>query len=582
MKIRITKLFAVVLALVLALPFLSARERTLHIVTTGDVHGAFFERDYIDPTQTKTSLMAVKAYVDSLRRAVGEDNVLLLDAGDCLQGDNASYYFNYVATDQKHVYPRMAAYMGYDVAVVGNHDVETGHPVYDRVFKDLQDAGIQWLGGNTPRTDGSSADPYFPLYVTLQKAGAKIAVIGFTNPNIKAWLSEKQWGGMDFVSLLPLAQECVDKVIAKEKPDVVVVATHSGTGAGDGHSLESQGLDLLKSLKGVDVVVAAHDHRPFTTSNDRGDCVLVNAGSKASVAAHVAIKMDLKGKKLQKSVSGEIVKLDKTKIDTQMQKTFSSDWEQVKAFTLQHVGELAMEMRTRDAYAGPSDYINLLHTVCLQSAPEAQIAFAAPLTFNGIIKKGELIYNDLFTIYHYENQMTVLRLKGSEIRNYLEYSYAGWIEPTEEHVLRIRNRPDPRTGTTRWSFAGASYNCDSASGINYTVDITKPKGSRVEIQSMADGTPFDLDAWYNVAMTSYRANGGGDLIIKGAGLSKDEIDSRIVGLYPEIRDLIYEFIKAHGTLTPELVGDKSKIGSWKFIPEQKASEMVASDMSLIF
>ena len=70
----------------------SSGERTLHIVTTGDVHGNWFDEPYVEGGATKTSLMSVSAWVDSLRQAAGADNVLLLDAGDCLQGDNATYY----------------------------------------------------------------------------------------------------------------------------------------------------------------------------------------------------------------------------------------------------------------------------------------------------------------------------------------------------------------------------------------------------------------------------------------------------------------------------------------------------------
>ena len=117
----------------------------LHIVTTGDVHGSYFNRPYVG-NKAQTSLMSVKHYVDSLRAAVGPENVVLLDAGDVLQGNNASYYYNYVATSEPHVWPRLAAYMGYDVCTMGNHDVEAGHPVYDRVREQLEGGfGIPWL-----------------------------------------------------------------------------------------------------------------------------------------------------------------------------------------------------------------------------------------------------------------------------------------------------------------------------------------------------------------------------------------------------------------------------------------------------
>ena len=59
------------------------------------------------------------------------------------------------------------------------------------------------------------------------------------------------------------------------------------------------------------------------------------------------------------------------------------------------------------------------------------------------------------------------------------------------------------------------YNYDSAAGLIYTVDVTKPAGSRVTIASMADGAPFDLAKTYSVAINSYRAQGGGGHLVTG-------------------------------------------------------------------
>ena len=559
-------------AILTAVLSLHAQERTLHVVTTGDVHGSWFDKPYVEGQARRTSLMSVKHYVDSLRAAAGPENLLLIDAGDCLQGDNAAYYFNYVRTDVPHLFPRIVEYMGYDAVVVGNHDIETGHAVYDRVASELARAGIPWLGGNALRT--ADGKPYFPVWKVFDKAGMRVAVLGFTNPNMKGWLSEPVWRGMDFVSLLPFVQECVDELRAKEKPDAVVVAVHSGTGGGSGEVLENQGLDLLNSLSGVDVIVCAHDHRPFATEKD--GCVLLNGGARAGNVGHAVISLGA-----SKSVRGEIVRMDRDRVDSRMGEEFEEEFEAVKAFTVRKVGHISMELRTRDAYRGMSDYINLVHTVQM-SVPEAQVSFAAPLTFDGTVKAGDVIYNDMFTIYPYENQLFVLRLRGSEIRKCLEYSYDSWIQTPGRHVLHMTDSPDARTGARRWSFTARPYNFDSAAGLVYTVDVTRPFGERVRISSLADGTAFDEDGWYNVAMTSYRANGGGNILFKGGGLSKEEADSRVVARYPEIRDMVYGFISAHKEITPALVGDPSVIGEWHFVPEKKVSRLMDADMALIF
>ena len=552
-------------------------EYTFRILTTNDVHGHYFDSLYVSD-RTANSLMSVAWYVDSLRVADGSENIVLLDAGDCLQGDNAAYYFNYVDTTSKHLFARMVEHMGYDAVVVGNHDIETGHPVYDRLVKTME---VPFLAANAIRTDNGK--PYFQEYVTLKRHGLNITIIGFTNPNIKSWLSPLLWSGMEFESLMPdFAQNVVDRVKAKEKSDVVIIAVHAGTGSGDGSQLESQGMDLYKSLEGVDFVICSHDHRPVTHESE--DICLINAGSHCNNLGYGTVTVKVEGGKVvDKTLSADLIKLDKNKVDKEMQSLFRPEFEAVKAFTLKEVGVLETDLRTRDAYRGMSDYLNLIHTLSLAST-DAQISFAAPLTFNGFVKAGTLVYNDLFTIYPFENQLFEVKMSGKEIRNYLEHSYDNWIntlEPVQDHLLKISNRPDSRTGQKRWSFEGMTYNFDSAAGLVYEVDVTKPFGERIIIRSLADGSDFDEAAEYKVAMTSYRASGGGGLM-QAVGIDTDRIDDRVTGYYPEIRNILYDYLVENGSISPEKIGDKSVIGEWKFVPEKKAEKALDRDMKLLF
>ena len=551
----------------------------LHILTTNDVHGTYFDSTYVGGG-TQNSMLAAYYYVDSVRTAVGSGNVVLLDAGDFLQGNNAAYYYNYVETSVPHVFSRMVDYMDYDAVTWGNHDVETGHDVYDRVAKEIEGFGIPFLGGNSFREDNGK--PYFPSYVVLRKNGLKVAVLGYNNANIKAWLDESIWSGMHFDSLLPLVQQDVDRVRAKEKPQVVIVCVHSGTGDGDGSVLESQGLDLYNSLQGVDVLVCAHDHRPFVTDN--GTIALLNSGSHSRNLGHGVVDLTVKkGKVVSKSVSSGLIAIDKTKADPVMREAFHKDYEAVKAFTLKEVGELKTDLNLSDAFAGMSDYINLLHTVSLGCEP-AQLSIAAPLTQRGTIKAGKLVFNDLFTLYQYENQLSVVRMSGKEVKDYLEASYDQWINTVSapsDHVLKIRNSPDTRTGLERWSFENATYNFDSIGGLVYTVDVTKPFGERISIAALAHGDEFDPAATYNVAMTSYRASGGGGLLDR-IGIDTDRIDERVVKKYPEIRDMIYDYLKEHGSIDPAVIGDPEVIGHWEFVPAAVARPAIARDMTLLF
>ena len=142
----------------------------------------------------------------------------------------------------------------------------------------------------------------------------------------------------------------------------------------------------------------------------------------------------------------------------------------------------------------------------------------------------------LTRIYPFENKLYTINLTGRQIKDYLEYSYNRWL-----------NREGP------------AYCYDSAGGIKYKVYKHRPAGSRVEIESMQDGTPFDLNRSYSVAVTSYRAMGGDGLLQNGAGLDVSNPQSYITGRYDEIRDILYSYLEALGTLEPKVCDN------WKFI-----------------
>ena len=148
---RITISFIAALTLLVSSCGPKDGEYTFRILTTNDVHGHYFDSLYVSGG-TAPSLMSVAWYVDSLRTAEGAENIILLDDGDCLQGDNAAYYYNYIDTTSKHLFARMVEYIGYDAVVVGNHDIETGHPVYDRLVETMD---VPLLAANAIRiSDG--------------------------------------------------------------------------------------------------------------------------------------------------------------------------------------------------------------------------------------------------------------------------------------------------------------------------------------------------------------------------------------------------------------------------------------------
>ena len=111
-----------------------AQTVNIKIIETSDVHGAIYPYNFTESKTSNNSLAQVYTYVEN-ERADKSQEVILLDNGDILQGDPSVYYYNFENIDTTHLLARVMNFMKYDAATVGNHDIETGHPVYDKFNK---------------------------------------------------------------------------------------------------------------------------------------------------------------------------------------------------------------------------------------------------------------------------------------------------------------------------------------------------------------------------------------------------------------------------------------------------------------
>lgn len=509
-------------------------DHLIDIYVTSDVHGCYFSKYYLDDSVKPNSLSKVSSVVGSARR--DNEDIILIDNGDNLQGDNVAFYFNYVDTSARHIYARMADYLKYDAIILGNHDVEAGHPVYDRI-KEQHTAPL--LAANAICTDGENAGkPYFDEYTIVYKGGLKVAIIGLTNPKVTHWITESLYEGMEFLNCDDMVQALVDRVRDKEHPDFVIVATHCGSGEEDMESIENDGLYLAKHLEGVDLVIGGHDHRSRTEryTDKATPTAYVDPGARCNYLGHAVFNLTYKGgKRVKDSISLELIPMADIDPDAGFDAEFEEDYNKVKEFTLRKICTVSSPFALSDALDGPSAYMDLLYDLQL-SATGADITFAAPLTSSGVINAGDLVYNDLTRIYPFENKLFTISLTGQQIKNYLEYSYDRWLRRE-----------------------GPAYCYDSAGCIIYKVYKRRPMGSRVVIESMQDGTPFELDKTYQVAITSYRAMGGDGLLSVGAGLDVSNPDNYITGRYGDLKELLYDYLEKAGTLEPKINDN------WKFI-----------------
>lgn len=255
---------------------------------------------------------------------------------------------------------------------------------------------------------------------------------------------------------------------------------------------------------------------------------------------------------------------------------FASQYKAVDDFVSRKIGTISRTITTKDAYFGSSPFIDLIHQLQLEISG-ADVSFSAPLSFKAEIKEGDICVSDMFNLYKYENMLYVMELSGKEIKGFLEMSYFMWtnqMKRPEDHLMLFQ---EPIEEGKRVNFKNFSFNFDSAGGINYTVDVTKPQGEKITILSMADGTPFDIDKVYKVALNSYRGNGGGDLLTLGAGIPKEDLAKRII--FATDKDLRYYLLQY---IEQEKVLDPHAMHQWKFIPEEWTVPAAKRDYQLLF
>lgn len=572
----------IILALASSLFFYNLNRKNnlkIRIIETTDVHGSIYPYDFIKNQETDHSLAAVYTYVKEQRQNPDIETILL-DNGDILQGQPVVYYSNFEATDREHICAQVMNFMQYDAGTVGNHDIEAGHPVYDKLDKEFN---FPWMAANAINT--KTGKPYFTPYTIIKRNGVKIAVLGLITPAIPNWLPENIWSGMEFEDMVATAKKWIKIIKEKEKPDVIIGLFHSGidytynNSTADTYKNENATQLVPKNVDGFDIVFGGHDHQKynFTVKSPNGsDVLIMDPRSYARCMAVVDIELNWNEEKKSwdKKISGQIIDTDTIIPDETFVKKFNGFFEETKKYVNREIGTFTKTIESKDALFGDSEFADLIHTI-QQKISNTEISFTSPLSYDSEIKKGKVYVRDMFNLYRYENLLYTMRLSGKEIKNYLEYSVDLWfnrMKDENDHLLKLKTSDEGRM-----QLASAYYNFSSAAGIDYTVDLKAPKGARVHILNLSSGKAFDLNKDYLVAINSYRGNGGGGHLINGAGIPKDQLAQRVVhSTDKDLRYYMIQWIEEQKSITPECDNN------WTLIPDTWYQKAKVKDMEILF
>ena len=505
-----------------------AAERQIIIAATTDVHGRLRGWDYYaDAPDSLHSLARASTIVDSLRTA-HPGRVVLVDAGDLLQGNPLAYVAARVSPDT--VSPVVAAMnaMRYDAAAIGNHEFNYGVPHLQRA---IGHATFPFLAVNAYRPDGARA---FQPWRLVTREGVRIGIIGATTPGSMIWDRDNLRGRVVVRDAVPAVRAAVDSVRGLGA-DVVLVVAHSGFGGGSSYNEASTGVpaenfvgDLARSVPGIDLIVFGHSHREVADTVV-GGAMLMQARNWARSVAVATLTLrraddawslvDRRGRTIPTAGRAE---------DRDVLVATEALHRETVRYATSGIGTTTVAWRGDSARVMDTPIIDFILEV-QRKATGADLSSTAAFSLDATLGPGAITVADVARLYPYDNTLRAVRISGQQLRAYLEYSaryFRGLSEPG---------------GPVDPSVPG--YNFDIVSGVDYTIDLTRPVGQRITRLMRGARAVADTDT-FSLALNNYRQTGGGGFaMLQGAPVIYDRQE--------EIRQLLIDEVSRRGTIRPE-------------------------------
>ncbi|MEK0431108.1 MAG: 2,3-cyclic-nucleotide 2-phosphodiesterase precursor [Gemmatimonadota bacterium] len=523
----------------------------LTLAATTDVHGRLRGWDYYanaaDPAR---GLARAATIVDSIRRAA-PGRVILVDAGDLLQGNPMTYVAARV--DSLEPSPVVAAMnvMRYDAAAVGNHEFNYGLATLDRA---RAGAEFPFLAANADRLDGGRP---FPASVTVTREGVKVAIIGVTNPGAVVWDRDHL---RNRVTVRDIVASVTLEVAAAQRAgaDLVVVVAHAGLDGDASYDTLDTGVPsenpmarVAREVPGIDVLVVGHSHREVADSTINGVLVIQPRNWATSVATAKVTLIQRAGHWTVTGKRGALVAARGHAEQAAVVRAVERAHKAAIAHSTAVIGRAEGEFRTDSARVRDVPLIDLIQETQLR-ATGADLSIASAFTLDATIPAGPVSVAQIAQLYPYENTLRALRLSGAQVRAFLEHSARYWLVEADGRG-GLRGAPDARI---------PGYNFDMLAGVEYAIDLARPIGARITGLTYRGRPVADTDS-FTVAVNNYRASGGGGYaMLRGAPV--------VFESSTEIRDLLIEEVRRRGVLRPADIGAVN----WSLLPPRPSIRLV--------
>ncbi len=520
-------------------------EREIVIVGTTNLHARVSAVDHYSGRRLPGGLARVQSLVKDLRAQ--HPSILLVDSGDLLQGDPLEEIYLLGAATGEDPMAKVANYMGYDAVVPGSHDFDFGMESVQSVVRQCR---FPWVAANVRRADTN--DHVFVPYAVKEMAGVRIAVLGLTNQGPAVWRESAIGRALQFGDPVDEARAAVPMLREKERADVVVVLAHGGPGespwrpAYDGYreapgrGPENFAIRLAREVDGIDVILAGHSNEEVDGLLV-DDCLVVQAGPGGTSVAVVNLKLlgQIDGIRVTERTA-ELLTTQGVSPSDEILDLIEEDLRRVETYLSEPLGICASPLDASSSLVADNAAVDLIHKVQLQYTG-AQVSVTSCFDVGFRLPAGEIRRGDLHRLYPNSNTLLAVEMAGKEIRDYLEHAAACF---------------------STYDFSGAAppellqrrlEDYDTLEGVDYELDLTRPKGNRVVTLNYRD-RPLRRDALLKVALNSHRrAGGGGYPGVSGLPLVYDRQQS--------IRSLLAEYVRQYGLLQGEATGN------WRLVPD---------------
>lgn len=536
-----------------------------------------------------TGLLSLSSVIENARSETR--CALLFDTGDFLQGTPLGDLFAHTNPNGDALHPAISVMnaMGYDAGTIGNHEFNFGLDFLKRVVSFasfpfvLANAATRL--GNDPLQDVPLFQPYTILErQVIDQNGdpqmLRIGVIGFVPPQVSTWERRHLQDRAQTREIVETARAYIPKIKA-EGADIVIALSHSGIAAPDQPSARENASLQLATVDGIDVILCGHQHKRFPSPDfnsiegvdtERGTL----HGKPAAMAGHWAREVGVVDLFLHYEPNTGWKVLDhnshlravqpETPADPHLSQLLNADHKATLAYIRTPVAETRKPLHTYFTYLGFDPATRAVTLAKQDRAAELLgptdlpiLAAASPFRAGGYsgpqyfteVEAGALTIRNFSDLYLFPNTLSVLRVTGAELRDWLERSAGKFAQITagkRDQPALVRGFP--------------SYNFDMVLGVEYQIDLTQPAKYTINGQVQHpqtqrisalthDEKPVRDDQEFLVATSSYRAGGAG--LVPGQC-----IGTEVLSTQEEVRTILMNYFRR------VQVADFPNVLNWRF------------------